>query len=94
LPQPCEADITVWGDFEAAASTDALDTALDYCQVLERVLTTAHAREYNLLEALAYRIAREILESFPASRVRVKVRKRPLVLLENLDFVEVEVEEP
>ena len=93
LPQPCQADITIWGDFEAAASTDALDKASDYCRILATVQETAHSREYNLLEALTYRIAREVLQAFPAKRVRVRVRKRPAALLESLDFIEVEVEE-
>jgi dihydroneopterin aldolase len=93
LPQPCQADVTIWGDFEPAASTDALDKASDYCRILATVLETAHGREYNLLEALTYRIARAVLQAFPAKRVRVRVRKRPAVLLESLDFIEVEVEE-
>lgn len=93
LPQPCEADVTLWGDFEAAASTDALNKALDYSRVLNVILETAHSREYNLVETLAYEIARGILRSFPADRVGVKVRKRPASLTEKIDFVEVEVEE-
>lgn len=93
LPQPCLADVTLWGDFEAAASTDSLDNALDYSKVLNLVLETAHSREYNLIETLAYQVARRVLQSFPAARVGVKVRKRPVSLMERIDFVEVEVEE-
>jgi len=93
LPQSCLADVTLWGDFEAAASTDSLDKALDYSRVLNLVLETAHSREYNLIETLAYELARKILRSFPADRVVVKVRKRPASLMEKIDFVEVEVEE-
>lgn len=92
-PQPCQADVTLWGDFEAAASTDALDKALDYSAVLNLVLEVAHSREYNLVETLAYEIARGILRSFPAHKVGVKVRKRPAALAQKVDFVEVEVEE-
>jgi dihydroneopterin aldolase len=93
FPQPCQADVTVWGDFEAAASTDSLDKAVNYSRVLEKVLETAHSVEYNLLETLAYRIARAVLQAFPAVRVRVRVRKRPASLLAKLDCIEVEVEE-
>ena len=91
-PQWCEADITIWGDFEAAASTDSLDRAVDYSKVLSTILETAHSREYYLLEALAHCIAREVLQAFPARRVGVRVRKRPASLKEKLDHVEVEVE--
>ena len=49
--------------------------------------------EFNLVETLAYRIVRAVLQSFPVSRVRIKVRKRPPVLSEQIEFIEVEVEE-
>jgi dihydroneopterin aldolase len=93
LPQSCEADITVWGDFEAAASTDAIGKAIDYSTILSTVIRVAGQREYNLLETLAYRLAREVLQGFPAERVGVRVRKRPASLSDQLDHVEVEVEE-
>ncbi len=94
LPQPCQADVTVYGDFEAAASTDALDRAINYSEVLATVLETASAREYNLLETLAYSIGRAILRAFPARRITVRVRKRPMSLVEKLDYIEIEVEQP
>ena len=93
LPQSCEADVTVWGDFEAAASTDAIDRAIDYSRILATVTAVAAQREYILIETLAYRLAREVLQGFPAQRVGVRVRKRPATLSEQLDYVEVQVEE-
>lgn len=92
FPQPCQADVVLWGDFAAAAAADSLERAVNYSRVLATVLETAHAREYNLLETLAYRIARDLLETYPAERVRVRIRKRPASLVTKLDFVEVEVE--
>jgi len=35
-----------------------------------------------------------VLEAFPAQRVVVKVRKQPATMLEKLDQIEVEVEQP
>lgn len=93
FPQACSADVTIWGNFEAAASTDSLSKALDYSKILAKVLDVAHGREYNLLETLAYKIARAVLEAFPADRVNVKVRKQPASLMEKIDYVEVEVEQ-
>jgi dihydroneopterin aldolase len=92
--QECQADLTLWGDFEAGAATDALDKSIDYCQVLRSVQETAGAREYSLLETLAYRIVRAVLQAFPVNRVRIRLRKRPMSLRDQIDFVEVEVEEP
>jgi len=92
-PQECAADLTLWGHFEAAAASDDLNLSIDYCAVLSAVQNIAVAREYRLLETLAYAIARTVLRNFSIARVRVKVRKRPESLLGQLDFVEVEVEE-
>ena len=93
ISQPCTADITVWGDFEAAAATDALPAALDYTAILAKVVEVAHMREYNLVETLAYKLARGVLEAFPVQRVTVKVRKQPAGLTDKLDHIEVEVEQ-
>jgi len=93
LPQPCQADVLLWGDFAAAASTDSLDKAVNYSKVIEFTLETAHAREYNLVETLAYAIARKLLQELPVARVVVRVRKRPASLMEKIEFIEVEVEE-
>jgi len=92
-PQECIADLTLWGDFEAAAATDSLEKSIDYCQVLRTMQETAGIGGYNLVETLAYRIVRAVLRSFPASRARIRIRKRPAVLAGQLDSVEIEVEE-
>lgn len=93
FPQHCTADIAIHGDFEAAASGDDLAAASDYSKLLAKVIEVAHEREYNLLETLAYRLGRSVLEAFPAHRVNVKVRKQPATLMDKLDHVEVEVEQ-
>ena len=93
FPQECQADLVIWGDFEAAASTDSLDRSVDYSRVLSVVQETAGAREYNLVETLAYSIVRNVLQSFPVNRVGIKLRKRPASLLGQIDFVEVEIED-
>lgn len=92
-PQECQADLVLWGDFEAAASTDSLDKSVDYSRVLSVVQQTARAQEYNLLETLAYKTVRNVLQNFPVNRVSIKVRKQPASLLHQIDFVEVEVED-
>jgi dihydroneopterin aldolase len=93
VPQECSAELILWGDFEAAASTDSLEESVDYTRVLAVVQQTAAAQAYNLVETLAYRIVRRILQQFPIHRVRIKLRKRPAVLANDLDFIEIEVEE-
>ncbi len=91
-PQECDADLTIWGDFEAAANEDSLERSVDYTQLVANVQETAKQGEYNLLETLAYKVVRELLNSFPIRRIRVKLRKRPASLIEKIDYIEVEIE--
>ncbi len=92
-PQECLADLILWGDFEAAASTDSLEESVDYTRVLATAQQTATSQEFQLVETLAYKIVRRVLQQFPVTRVCIKLRKRPAVLANDLDFVEIEVEE-
>ncbi len=92
--QECRADLTLYGDFEAAAATDDLSRSVDYSGVLKKIQETAAAREYNLLETLAYAIVRSVLQDFPVSRVKIKLRKRPASLIDQIDYVEFEAQEP
>lgn len=91
-PQECHADLMVCGDFKIAAETDSLDQSIDYCQIVAVVQETASACEYQLLETLAYAIIKKVLLNFPVLRTRIKIRKRPAILVDKLDYVEVEVE--
>lgn len=92
-PQDCEADLTVWDNFEAAASRDSLESSIDYSRMLAAVREVAATGEYSLVETLAYKIVRHTLEYFPVNRARVKIRKRPVNLRDQMDYVEVVVEE-
>jgi 7,8-dihydroneopterin aldolase/epimerase/oxygenase len=92
--QECEVDLTIWGDFEAAASTDSLEKSMDYTRVLSAMQQVSAVQEYRLVETLAYRIVRNVSQNFPVSRVRIKIRKRPASLRGQIDFVEVAIELP
>jgi dihydroneopterin aldolase len=91
--QECEAFLTVWVDLQGAASMDNIDRSVDYFRLMETAQKTARASEYNLIETLAYRIVRKVLEDFPVSRVQVRLRKRPASMRNSVDYVEVQVEE-
>ena len=90
--QECEAFLTVWLDLQGAASLDDIDRSVDYSKIMETAQKTARACEYNLIETLAYKIVRKVLEDFPVSRVRIRLRKRPASMLNSVDYVEVQVE--
>ena len=92
-PQECQADVVIGGDWSEAAVDDDLARSIDYCLIIEKVRAVAAAREYVLLETLACAIAQSVLKDFSVGNVNVKVRKRPAVLRDMLDFVEIEIEE-
>jgi dihydroneopterin aldolase len=56
-------------------SSDRLADAVDYRGVAQAVQDVSDARSYDLIEALATAVARELLARFAAERVRVRVAK-------------------
>jgi len=70
-----EVDVEMQLDLTAAAETDDLGATVDYAAVCEVVRRVHEAGPYLLLEALAGRIAKEIVGVFPVDEVTVRVRK-------------------
>lgn len=65
---------------DRAATTDALEDAVDYREVVALVRDVSDARAYVLLEAFAAAVADRLLATFPVARARVRVHKPDLVL--------------
>ena len=73
--QPFVVDAVLYLDFtKAACSDDVLDTA-HYGEVAERIRGWITGEPLNLIEALAVRIAEDVLASFPVSAVDITVHK-------------------
>jgi dihydroneopterin aldolase len=70
-----ELDVELKLDLGEAAETDDLGTTVDYTAVYEVVRRVHEAGPYQLLEAMAGRIAKEIIAAFPVEEVTVRVRK-------------------
>ena len=66
---------------DAGVRTDKLGDTVDYTQVVACIREVSDSQPFNLIEALAARIADALLERFPVARARVRVRK-PEVQLE------------
>jgi 7,8-dihydroneopterin aldolase/epimerase/oxygenase len=66
---------------DAGVRSDELHDTVDYTSVVTRVRAVNEGSRFNLIEALAAAVADDLLERFPVSRVRVRVRK-PHVRLE------------
>ena len=87
-----EADVDIYTDFSGAAYRDSLKQTVDYDKVYKFMYQLALERKYYLIEALAVRIADELLKKFPQiEKVAVRVRKNNPPLGGVVDCVEVEV---
>ena len=60
---------------DAGIRSDQLADTVDYTEVVARVRAVNERKRFNLIEALAAAIADDLLDRFPVSRVRVRVRK-------------------
>jgi dihydroneopterin aldolase len=71
---------------DAGVRSDKLQDTVDYTEVVECVRTISEGRNFNLLEALAASVADSLLERFPISRARVRVRKPEVRLDASVEF--------
>jgi len=78
-------------DLRPAALSDDIGATVDYGLVMQRIVEIGTKTRVNLLERLAGLISEAILREFPASEVRVRVRKLtpPLGGLVGIPAVEV-----
>jgi dihydroneopterin aldolase len=81
LPAERERGQSFWYDVALTVGDEALDDRIegtvDYREVASKVREVSAARAYNLIEALAGAVADALIAAFPVEHVRVTVRKRP-----------------
>jgi 7,8-dihydroneopterin aldolase/epimerase/oxygenase len=68
-------DIELAADCARAAVRDEVADTLDYRKVVKRVLACVEASECHLVETLAERVARVILDEFQVAWVRIALSK-------------------
>jgi len=68
-------DVDLWHDLRSAAAADSMAEALDYTEVHGRIVEVAGNQSFHLIEALAERICRMLLTSFPLEAATVTVHK-------------------
>ena len=79
-PQPFEIDLDVWGDLQAASSSDELADAIDYGVGVDAAARVVRDEHHALMERMARRIAEDVLADPKVTLVAVTVRKlRPPV---------------
>ena len=84
-------DVTLELDLERSGRSDRMADTLDYAAVHKKVIDVGRGRSYTLLETFTTSLIDELLETFPAERVTVRVRKETPVLDGIVDAVGVQM---
>ena len=74
-PQPLLADLELACSVEDAIHSDSLTKAVDYAQVIQRVIDVGTTNENALIERLADQIARVLMLEFSIHRLTIWLRK-------------------
>ena len=77
---------------DAGVRSDQLADTVDYTQVVERVREVCQGKRFNLIEALAAAVVDDLMEQFPISRARVRVRKPRVQLTAPAEFTAATIE--
>jgi dihydroneopterin aldolase len=77
---------------DAGVRSDQLADTVDYTQVVERVREVCEGERFNLIEALAAAVVDDLMEHFPISRARVRVRKPRVQLEAPVEFTAATIE--
>ena len=87
-----EADVDIYTDFSEAAKKDNLNKTIDYYEVYSFMNNLAVKEKYYLIEALATKIADELLKKYERIiKVCVRLRKNNPPMHGVVDCVEAEV---
>ena len=86
-----EVDCELEVDLAEAGHSDQLRDTIDYSEVHSIIKETVEGTAFSLLEALAQTLADKLLDSFPAYRVTLRVRKMNPPIAGQVKFIEVEI---
>jgi len=86
-----EVDCELGVDLAEAAHSDQLRDTVDYTRVYAIIRDTVEGKAFSLLETLAQKITRRILEEFDVYRVTLRVRKMMPPIAGNIRYIEVEI---
>lgn len=87
-----EVDIYMYLDLKNAMISDDLKDSVDYSKVVDLVREIFSENDCNLIEYVAGKICKGILEKYPIQKVVIKIRKPHAPINADLDTVEVEIE--
>ena len=75
IKQAVVIDLEMAVNAAAAGATDEVVDALDYAAVSERVLEYVHASHFKLIESLAERVARLVMDEFGVPWLKLRLGK-------------------
>ncbi|WP_425060841.1 Dihydroneopterin aldolase [Sporomusa carbonis] len=91
LGQRFYVDVDMKADLSQAGKSDRLEETIDYVSIYNHTKDILENQRFQLLEALSYHVAEEVLRLFPkVEEVTVRVRKPSVPIAAALDYVEVE----
>jgi dihydroneopterin aldolase len=79
---------------DAGVRSDKLGDTVDYTAVVSCIRELSESHRFNLIEALAAAVAVALLDRFPVSRVRVRVRKPEVRLGAPAEWTGATIERP
>ncbi|MCY3722483.1 dihydroneopterin aldolase [Candidatus Poribacteria bacterium] len=86
-----EIDATLGGPLANPGRTDALADTVDYAEVVRRIVEVGTQQSFQLIEALAEKIATVILEQFAVNEVHLIVKKLHPPIEQPIDYFAVEI---
>ena len=75
IKQIVSLDLDMQSDIAVAASTDAIDEALDYKAVSKRLIAFIESSEFQLIETMAEKIAAIVIDEFAVPWLRLRLSK-------------------
>ena len=91
-PQAVLIDIDLQADLSQAGDTDQLEDTIDYATMVSSVAQLVSSESVRLLEHLAEKIARVLLETKGVKTVTVEIAKESPPVGENVDRIAVRIE--
>ncbi|MFT3763659.1 MAG: dihydroneopterin aldolase [Pseudoxanthomonas sp.] len=74
-PQKLRFDVEMGCDNRKAGASDELADTIDYAQVADAIVAICAESKFQLVEALAERVAAELLRRFPIETLSLRVTK-------------------
>lgn len=73
--QEVSIDIHIWSDLSEGIRSDSIENTVDYKIIKKEIISYVENSSFNLLETLAYKIGKVILQDNRIRKVKVKVNK-------------------